>query len=296
MVRAAENIEFGNPRNVPNATTFAVQADAYTESDKATQFLAGTGEPNIHSDRYLVNFGESIKSFRQLFRRYNLASTSIIPNDTTDDLIIWKKLFTKMPGQFGYDAGGINSAKGLVATGTNFPFNFNTVSPLQFIMPAFVTYRGSTHYTWNIDAPLPIGTIRVYRTNGLNSSGATEATSVAVKGTASAAAAFYLSNSDLGSGGQSVNSQVTNAGVNIACPNYSIFRMQSTNPFNWTRPIIEDGSNRDMYTLEVALDGVTGVTPNGVRVYTYHAIGTDFGLYFFLNVPTYWIYGVPVAN
>jgi hypothetical protein len=296
-VRGAENIEFANPRDLPQATPFAVQSDEYSESDKAVSFLAGTGEPNVHSDRYLVNFGESVKSFRQLFRRYTLSSTSIIADDSTNDYIVWKKLFAKIPPQFGYDVNGLNSAKGLVAPSTNFGFNYSQLTPLQWIMPAFVAYRGSTHYTFNVVSANPISGARVYRSNRFNvDTNVSETTVTGVKTTSSAGAAFYFNNTPSGASGQSVISQFTNAGINVSCPNYNLFRMQSTSPKYWSEPKTTDGAVRDMYTLELSLSGTDGVTPNGVRVQAYHAIGTDFGLHFFLNVPTYWIYGAPPPN
>jgi hypothetical protein len=296
-VRGAENIEFANPRDLPQATPFAVQSDSFTESDSAIKFIAGTGEPNVHSDRYLVNFGEGVKSFRQLLRRYTLSSTSIIPDDTTNDYVVWKKLFAKIPPQFGYDTSGLNSAKGLVVPGSNFGFNYSQLTPLQWIMPAFVTYRGSTHYSFNVVAPTPISGARVCRTNAANTNVPVSETVVTgLKTTTSAGAAFFFNNTPSAASGQSVCSQFTNAGINVSCPNYNVFRMQSTAPRYWSAPTQADGSARDMYTLELTLSGDTGVSPNGVRVQAYHSIGTDFGLHFFLNVPTYWIYGSPPPN
>lgn len=298
-VRGAENIEFANPRDLPQATPFVVQADSFTESDSALHMIAGTGEPNVHSDRYLVNFGESVKSFRQLFRRYTLSSTStlIFNSETVADYVVWKKLFAKIPPQFGYDVNGLNSAKGLVTPLTNYGFNYTQLTPLQWIMPAFIAYRGSTHYSFNVIAPTPLSGLRAYRTNAANTNVPISETTVSgVASTTSSGAAFFLNNTPSAASGQSVTSQYTNAGMNISCPNYNIFRMQSTAPKYWSLPTQVDGAARDMYTLELTMNNSQGVAPGGVRVQTFHSIGTDFGLYFFLNVPTYWIYGNPPPN
>jgi hypothetical protein len=296
MVRAAENIEFANPRAVQNFSTFAVQGDTYTESGGPITEIIGTGVRNPHADRYLVNFGESVKSFRQLLRRTQLSQVTTFTNNTTNDYNIIQKRFLKITPDYGYDTAGLHSAKGLVTTASNFAFNYVTKTPLTWLLPAFVAYRGSTIYTFNVDAPTPLSHVRVWRSNqtGTNVS---ESITSASKGTVSANAAFFLANCDVGSAGQALTNQNTNAGISVLCPNYSRYRFQSTSSILWSQAGIVDDNGLDEFVLEAVTDGVTGVTDVGLKIWTYHGIGTDFGAYFFLNVPTLWKYAsVPTAN
>lgn len=293
-VRAAENMEFANPRNAGPFTTFPVQSDSFNSG--VVGYLAGTSEPNVHADRYLVNFGESIKSFRQLLRRSAYVSTSSLGGTPSTDISIWRKTFTKIPGGYGYDPHGINSAKGLVVPASNFPFNYSQLIPLHAIMPAFIGYRGSTHYSFNVQGRDAVGSVRVSRLNGRGAANTTETITSFTSGTSSANSAFFRNNLEAGAAGQAVTSQLTNAGMNISCPNYSMFRFQSTNPANWSFPTVTDGSFYDTYVLEAVVDGNTNTSAQELLVHAYHSIGTDFGLYFFLNVPTFYAYPVPTAN
>lgn len=298
FVRAAENIEVANPRTVPNLSTFAVQSgEVFAESDDVRHEVMGTDTRDPHADRYLVNFGESVKSLRQLMRRTSLIGVTTYANNTTNDYILMSKRFTKIPPDYGYDPNGLHSAKGLVVTASNFPFNYVFKTPMNWILPAFVAYRGSTIWTFNVDGVQPYGHVRVYRSN---QSGADASESVATftKGTVSANASFFLQNSDSGAAGQALTNQNTNAGISVLCPNYGKYRFQSTSLIAANHPSATiDDAQFDEFLLEVAADGVTGTTPNGLRVWSYSSIGTDFGMHFFLNVPTLWMYSaVPTAN
>lgn len=296
FARAAENFEVANPRTVPQISTFQVQADCYTESDFTTTQILGTGKRDPHADRYLINFGESVKSLRQLMRRSSLVGVDTFTTDTSHDYVIMQKRFTKIPPDYGYDPGGIHSAKGLVVTGSNFPFNYVSKTPLNWIMPAFIAYRGSTIWTFNLDAVSPVGHVRVFRSN---QSGVPVALTVntQAKGTVSANAAFFLANCDSGAAGQALTNQNTNAGLSVLCPNYGRFRFQSTSLVNASVPGARDDSQFDEFVLEAAADGVSGPKNTGMKLWSYNSIGTDFGLHFFLNVPTLTSYAsVPTPN
>jgi len=295
-VAAAENYELANPRTVPQLSTFQVQSDTYTETDTAKSELLGTAIRNPHADRFLVNFGESVKSLRQLMRRTSLVGVTTFTTDTTNDYVVMTKRFLKVPPDYGYDPNGIHSAKGLVVPASNFPFNFVNKTPLNWIMPAFVGYRGSTMWTFNASNKAETSHMRVYRSNqsGANASETQVATT---KGTVSANARFFNINCDSGAAGQALTNQWTNAGLSVLCPNYGRFRFQSTALANATGPQTLDDSKFDEFVLEVTSDGVSGPDNKGLKIWTYTSIGTDFGLHFFLNVPTLQGYGtVPTAN
>jgi hypothetical protein len=297
FVRAAENLEFANPVNIADyASTFQVQSGEYTESDRTAPHIIGSDTPNTVDERYLVNFGESIKSLRQLLRRSTLVSTSVLPYTASQEFSVLAKTFGKIPGAYGYDPNGINSAKGTIVTGSNFNFNYSQMLPLTWILPAFVTYRGSTNWSFNVDAPAAIGHIRASRLNSSVNTVSSELVRNSTRGSTSYNASWFLTNLISGASGQALTNQQTNAGLNITCPMYTNYRMQSTSPTYYTRGNSSDGSCFDFFQLEVMTDAISGVADSGVRIWAYNSIGTDFGCHFFLNVPTLYLYGVPTPN
>jgi hypothetical protein len=294
FVRAADNFEVANPRNPPQLSPFMVQSDEFTETDNTSiSKIAGTGIPNTHDQRYLMNFGESVKSLRQLMRRTNLSTVSTWITVPGSDYNINYKIFTKIPPTYGYDPTGIHLAKGLVVPVSTFPFNYVSVNPITWFMPAFVAYRGSTFWSFNTVDNTPIGHVRVTRQNQQTYATALEnQTSTFAKGTYSNNASIFNFVLDQGGAGQALTSQYTNAGLVISCPMYAKYRFQSTKPQNATLPSTVDDSALDMFRFEVTTEGLTGPTSQGLVVYSYVSIGTDFGLHFFLNVPTLWIYSL----
>jgi len=236
----------------------------------------------------LVNFGETVKSLRQLLRRSTLVSVST-PATNTSDVVVWRKNFTKIPGMYGFDPAGINTAKGIVVPATTFNYNYSQSLPLTWIMPAFVAYRGSTHWTFNTTSGgTPAEHIRVQRLNA-GTNAVAEGSLAWTRGTPSEnARQFYKLAA--GSTGSALTNARTSAGLSVGTPMYTAFRFQSTAPKYYTSPTANDGSNLDMYQLEVLLSGSDTPKPVSTAIFSYNAIGTDFSLHFFLNVPTYWSY------
>lgn len=294
-VKAGKNFQVANPRDLPLTSTFQVQADAYSGDEPVVSNVLGTGAMNHCDEQYLINFGEHITSLRQVLRRMSHVSTSTWANSALD-LVILKKQFSKIPGMVGYDPNGINSAKGLIVTASNFPYNYSQPHPLTWLLPAFLCYRGSTHWTFNVTAPTAVGHIRAYRVNVAGGTAGETVTSQA-KGTRSADAKFFADTCDAGSSGQALTSQFTNAGLSVSCPNYSVYRFQSTNPTYYTAPSTGDGSLLDQYQVEIFANGNKGVASDGMALWSYASIGTDFGMYFFINVPTFYLLSAsPPAN
>lgn len=292
FVKAGKNFELANPVNLPCLTPLTPQSDVIETT------TLGTGQSKQHEEQNLINFGESVGSLRQLLRRSSLVSVSKSPVDTTHSYVLFQKIFSKIPGMYGFDPHGINSAVGLITTGSNFPFNYSFMHPLTWILPAFVGYRGSTHWTFNATgAGTPVESMRVLRYNTPQQSNA-EQVATANAGTTSADARFFFMDSWPGSSGQALTNQRTAAGLSVGCPMYTNYKFQSTAVANYTNPVSTDGSIRDQFWLEAFLSGSgAGPTPVNFTLWSYAAIGTDFGAHFFLNVPTLWAYSaIPTAN
>jgi hypothetical protein len=296
FVRGAENIEFANPAELIDTSYFQVQADAVYGDPKTV--VAGTAPSRPLEERYLVNFGERIVSLRQLLRRQSLLSVSMMPLDSTDYHQLYTERFTKYPPCYGYDPNGTDSAFGIVAPLSTFKFNYNNVTPWNWLAPAFVGQRGSIQYTFNIDSVVPLNHARVYRNTQNIGANSNNSSVQLTRGTNSSIKRFYKLRCPAGASGHAITNQVTNAGLVVQCPNYSKFRYMTTTPGAYTRPTSNDGGDIDAYVLELATTPSTEPKVNAVaKIWKYTGIGTDYGLYFFLNVPTVWIYSIaPLAN
>lgn len=290
FVRAGDNFELANPTVPPRLTTWQVQS---AEQPAVQQDVLGTSAGKDPESLSLVNFGESVRSLRQLMRRYSLVSVAT-PATAASSFTFFGRTFTKIPPMPGYDTvGGINTAKGLVATTTTYNYNFTFLTPTSYILPAFVAYRGSTNWSFNAaSGNTPIESLRAYRLNS-GTGWAIEASNGFASGTPSANAANFLTFSEGGAAGQALTNARTAAGLSVTTPMFTPYRFQSTAPGSYTRPRSTDGSDRDSTRLEVLLGSST--LASNATVWTYQGIGTDFNCHFFLNVPTYWYYtGPPV--
>jgi hypothetical protein len=283
FVRGADNMEFANPREMPvnPLTTFQVQSK---------ETVIGTAPPRVEETRHLLNFGECIMSLRPVLRRTSMVGVEYMGSNSAAFLYVAAKDFLKIPPMYGYDTGGgIQQAKGIVATTTNFNFNFVQQHPLTWVLPAFVGYRGSTNWTFN-SALVPISRhVKVSRINdGVNTTAkAFRITATAGGGSTVNSVAQAGLNSLPGLAGSALTNQYTNAGISVACPMQTMFRFESTNPASYTVGSTVDGSALDVFRLEVSSNNVAENLQGGL-LWSYAAIGTDFNAHFFLNVPT-WI-------
>lgn len=295
FVRGAENIEFANPCELGNYSMFAPQSgEVY--GDPMTM-VAGK-VTNVNPDRFLLNFGESVKSLRQLLRRFSLVSVEMLATDSSHYCLV-KRRFSRFPVYFGYDPKGTHSAVGLVVA-ANFPFNFSKVTPFNWVAPAFVAHRGSMQWNFNHELP-PDSTlqhIRVYRDTQNSGDAGTTVVTRNPKGSVSNGSAFFALNASAGASGMAVTSQETNSGLTVQLPNYTRFRMQTTSPAQSTDLSNVDGSDIDAHVVEYDIYAGTSATyVTNSRLWQYSSIGTDYGLHFFLNVPTVWIYSAyPTPN
>lgn len=107
-----------------------------------------------------VYFGERIVSFRQLLKRYNQYASFLIANTSATIPAIWAPTFTDVPFYYGYN----NRAYHSPTVAGNFSYVSNTL--LHFLMPAFVSMRGSmrSKYVVNTSSLGAVGSMTVSRT------------------------------------------------------------------------------------------------------------------------------------
>lgn len=292
-VRAAENIEFANPTNVDTlnrASYFIAQSDEIPDNSKTSNITLGKNELAA-DNQYKVHFGENVRSLRQLLRRSEYHSTQLfnIASVSSSQVKQIYKYFQRYPPCFGFDPDGQESGVGLIAGGSK-PINFCKFTYLNYVLPAYIGYRGSVNWTFNlITAENVCNEMRVYRDNitGANSS---YTTNNYATNQASETAQQMMASRDSGACGQAITNCLTNAGLNVQLPNYTPFKFQSTNPTRGTVPSIVDGSIRDGSVFQSMFKTNTNAAAYQVLLNNYVSAGTDFTVMFFLNVPTIYYY------
>lgn len=292
FVRAADNIEFGNPAVLsPTISPFVPQSEEYVEEKQGEEHSMGDNAGDILVERCRVHFGESVRSLRQLLRRTNFVD-AIVPATNTTLRGYYAIGQTRFPPTPGYDPNGWSSAKGLVVPASNFPINFTALLPWHLISNCFIAQRGSFqwHYNWFGPNEVTISTQRF--TNSFSSVGKNYIG--AVPGTESADAAAMLTARGLTQAGTAVVNQLTNAGLSVSYPNYTAFKFQSTNPSMGTTVAntnsgAYDGSIFEAAQVRITADGPTFDLNKG-RLERYCGVGTDYNLHFFLNCPTLYYY------
>jgi hypothetical protein len=295
FVRAADNMEFGNPTVLNSSVSpFVPQSEEYAEEKTGEEHSMGENSGEILVERCRVHFGESVRSLRQLLRRANFVD-AIVPASNTTVRGYYAIGQTRFPPVPGYDPNGWSSAKGLLTPANNYPINFTALLPWHLISNCFVAQRGSMqwHYNWfgpdevTIAAQRFTNTFTTVSKNYLGSA----------PGTESSDAAAMLVARGLTQAGTAVVNQLTNAGLSVSYPNYTAFKFQSTNPsmgtiVAGTSSGAYDGSIFEAAQIRITADGPTFDLNKG-RLERYCGVGTDYNLHFFLNCPTLYFYFMP---
>jgi hypothetical protein len=289
FTRAADNIEFANPTAADlshQLSPFAPQSAEFQDNGEVMSMVLGSASM-APENQYLVHYGENIRSLRQLLRRYEHICT--VQQVTTTSMTFNYIDFNKMPPTPGYVTTGPWSANKIVGAGTS-NYNFTQFSFLSYISPAFLVYRGSTNWSFNVHSAttgVNFKSLRVVKNNvSANNFGPRTVNYAAANANKGAWGAMTYNHP--GSCSSALTNQLTQSGLNVQCPNYSKYKFQSTNPLNANTGVFYDGSNLDAFTLEntYAQGGSAIVIDTDI----YCAAGTDFSLHFFLNVPTLYVY------
>jgi len=220
-------------------------------------------------------------------RRYSFVSVEKVPSSgSITQLSTWYKNFYKMPLSPGYCSLGNYSAGKIVGTGVS-NYNYVNMTPLSYLANSFLCYRGSVNWTFDVSSNNPTKHLRVTKDN---IHGYAAAVGVNHNRADTIASAAYCSLRNAGSSGQALVNQLTQSAINVQVPNMSIFKFQSTEPLFANQGVSGDGSILDAFTLEGDSSFPSSVDAYPPVIYSYVAAGTDFGLYYFLNVPTIYIY------
>jgi len=282
-MRGGANFEYAEPTDVSlneRYSYFVPQSDEYQAHPVDGKVTLGNVAPNTQN-QYLVHFGEDIKSFRQVLHRFSkLMSDYSTANPTGGTYEYLVKVVQRLPMSPGYCPSGYHTANKQVS-GTA-PYNFCEFVPLSLVANAYLCYRGSVNYLFNVGSTNPIKHAYVVRTSGGNSS--FQSVSTAVSGNSQFARATL---GFAGSQGASMTNQLTQAGLSVSCPFYAIEKFHPTDPIRGNVPYAND---QDQLRLQVDLPFPTTVVNDNIIVTTYVAAGADFSLHYFLNAPTTWLY------
>lgn len=290
FAKAAENIEFANPTELPDPiSNLSIQSGR----EEILPLSAPMGETHeIEVDRTRINFGENIRSVRQLLRRSAINETfvSVTSGGQQNQFGYWR--MTRFPVPFGYANSGLTQVVGLQNPTGTYNFNATRNTAYNWIAPAFVGQRGSMHLTFNAEANAPVRQFAFSRYNkgagqvsrGINvNAGVSESQS----------SMFYLQTYPRSMAGTALTNQETCAGLSVSMPHMSPYKFQSTNPVNITNPPNDgtnqgDGSRDDQGILTWSMGNATGTPQTSqMKIHKYVGCGTDFSLYYFLCTPTF---------
>jgi len=282
---------------------YQAQSDVLSEHSPGT--LIGSAPTGATSDtQYLVNFGEKIVSLRPLLRRFNLLSADYFsPTTSTNNMTTFVKKMFKMPISPGYTVDGYLTANGIRdgQTSTAYGYNWCAFTYVSYFSQGFLCYRGSTNYSFNLSThTTTMNHVRAYRDNLATVKNAADQNRAFAKVvydqvnvtnqlTANNSVARIVSMAYSGMSGQALVNNVTQSGLNVALPNYSPFSFCATGTNYANVPNVDDGSDDDGLVLEVQTVPNKSSTER-IIVYTYCAAGTDFGFYYFINVPALYYY------
>jgi hypothetical protein len=298
-VRAAENFELANPRRAAQGLSlYTVQSKPRLVLQSQPKSLEGQdamtlgqSHGNVHTHQYRVNFGEVVRSLRPLLHRANWIYTQVDPGAAITTPSLMLSTFGRLPPYFGYDPTGIHTANPLVGV-TTAPYNFVNTTPVQWILPCFVGYRGSTVWTFNFNNGTSGACVDVTR-QPVNNMVWVDSTVSGTGSTPSSASRFWVATKQATAAGTALTNQLTNAGLSVLCPNYNYYRFNSTASGNTTvAPTFGsrlDGSASDTFVMEAvtkSLGSASNAVTNGMMEKYWNA-GPDFQPLFFLNVPTY---------
>jgi hypothetical protein len=287
FVRAADNFEVALPSDVLGFTHLTVQSQDEVSIGETTTVIAGNAIGTSHPERYHINMGENIKSFRQVLRRTMFSEALMSGDQSSYFFSLTSHRHTKYPRPPGFISAGYYLANKTLVAGTA-PFNFSRMTHYNWIAPCFVAQRGSMMWNVNVDTN---GTGRLINDLSITRYGTTivagdwNSTSGVASGTANAYVDFARANNTTLQG-TSLTNQSTQTALGVLYPNYNQFRFQLTDPYYINLGTSIDGSDVDTFTLRVRSSPLAGAGSNNYVIKKYCSIGPDFSLMFWINVPT----------
>jgi len=298
FVRGADNLEFACPMELPaNTSPYTVQSQSYDL--KLDTINMGESPSTVDENVNLIYMGESIPTLRQLMRRSTAYMRIVNQQDWTNaSQMTHKCVIGRSPVYPGFDPAGLHVAVGALSL-VNESYNWVNWSYTTWFSNCFIGARGSYHYTINSSFTKELDSIRVCRTSKIHS-----AATLSSFATRTLDSDLWRFTQDFGSTefqptgleGMSLTNQMSQAGLMVSVPMYSIYKFLSTSIGFRTEGNNLDNTDTDSITIDTTLQ--VDIDNGSKNQYhdLYVSAGTDFSLVFFLNVPHRFEYdATPVA-
>lgn len=282
--KGGKDLEFSLPRSIRTSfTPFVFQSAEMSMNSRASMNITNV-DPKMDAERYLISFGESIKSLRTLLRRATLCYSDVIPYSSTaaDTIVNYIAIRPCYPVSPGYDPNGFGLA---YKHGTSIaaPYNWCVYSPIDWISQCFVGRRGSIIHHINLNAgKTAMGYMSASYSvtgrasnlwSGNNTSNTTSSVNQATKNA--------LTVLDNGASGTDMTTGFAMPAISVMIPHNTPSKFMSTNPSSTMLGLTQDYTN--IMTLKyIATTRDAAMT----QLVDYIEIGTDYSVFFFLNVPT----------
>lgn len=301
FVRGADNLEFAAPKNIDRTwTTFQPQAEQldYPDVCMNTTEIYPSSEPD---NLYLVYMGEVVKSLRPLLRRSCYVYSAIGEQDVDATKTLQTNTFTlpKRIPCYGYDPNGKSTTSGVLVPASTFNANFVHNIPLNWVSQCFIGSRGSILYRLNVNRSIQSSSVTISRQKRPHGSIAPSLDYTQPTDSANMKRYFQWITRESGSAGIVLQNTVTQTGINFLLPMYSLYRMISTDPTYVYREAT-DGDDTDNDSMRITITSRPSTQPYNVEsssaLEVYAAAGTDYSVFFFLNVPTLWRVTLPAPT
>lgn len=293
--RCAENIEFAAPRQVSNLISPYVVQSGLEVSSCELGVKPSVADPNIN----LVYMGEHCLSVRQLMRRsvQYLRTVSDSPGGI-DRIFVLTRNLSRSPLYPGYDTTGLHGATGLTSAVAE-TYNWVNWTPSTWFSMCFVGSRGSYVYSVNNASRDNSKSVKIARSEKTHDASTWSTDTIILAATYPYVLQANMCDSvthETGCSGMAITNQQTQSGLTAHVPMYSRYKFLSNNVTTRTAGSTADNSNTDSVNVEVLLNSELSSDADTHHTDLYAAVGTDFNLIFFLNVPaTYTYTSLPVA-
>lgn len=238
-----------------------------------------------------IYFGETIRSFRTLLKRYSLNEYMVAPNGEAGTIRMIRFYRTAMPQEPGFaaKADAANSVPVIISTK---PYVYGYLTPLRYLTSGFVAWRGSIR--WKVGAPAccnsMLGPQTVSRSLGCTPENYT--TSFGAAAQTSTTRRNMIADYDEMSGpeGVLIEYNTRNPVASFEVPFYSRYRFA----FGRSLTNFRDSPDSEYYPCwkyGLTLDG--NLTNQIFSFPTYCAAGEDFNLGMFIGAPAMYLEPIP---
>lgn len=298
-VRGCENLEFAYPRAPCSATDQSSYFEPQSGIMRSLNCEAiDNSDVSRPENQSLVYHGEEYHSMRPILRRMVFETTLTLYSSVslTDTIQHLQFVRSKFPAYYGWDptspTGAFNSAP------SSAPFNYDKVTPFSLIVPCFVGMRGSINRSYVLNAfgkEEFISTFAAGESSAEIPRTAGRLNYVSEIGTSSTPDNNHTSyQSQIGMSSFATGSSITHTAVmpvlEVCHPHFYPTRFVSTRPDHQVLGNSEDDSRYHGTFLQLSIKPALDTAVRNATVHKFYGIGTDFNVFFFLNVPVQYFY------